>query len=901
MADLPQGIVTFLFTDVEGSTKLWEEAPDSMMEALQQHDAVIDTAAVANNGVLVRPRGEGDSRFVVFPDALDAIAAGVDMQRGLEKAEWATPEPIVVRMALHTGASDLQEGDYYGSAVNRAARLRAVAHGGQILISRATCELVRDHLPEGVKIRDLGEHNLKDLTRPEHVFQIDIDGLADTFPPLTSLSTVPDNLPVQLTDFVGREDELDQAKRIIIDSRMLTILAPGGAGKTRLAIQAAADLATNYPDGAFFVDLAPVESSADIAQTTAESIGIALATDEDLQTQLLAHLANERLLLIFDNFEHVADGANIVSEILTAAPDVKVIATSRAKLNVTGETVLNLSGLDPHQDGVHLFLDAAMRADAGFTLESDARDPLERILRLVDGMPLGILLAAAWVDTLRVDEIANEIEKSLDFLETETGDTPDRHRSMRAVFDYSWSLLGEEERRIFAALSVFRGGFAREAADEIAGASLRSLANLVSKSLIVSDRDSGRYHVHELLRQYAEEELQRDRSHADDTMAAYIAFYAARTAEAEASIMAGQQLEAVAMVEGDLDNIRAAWRQTLANRDAAEARRFMLALWFVHEIRGWSKAGTELFGEAAEAFAEARGEPGETVRIAAAGMQAKFMVNLGYAEAAAPILAEAVERLRTASDITLLMLAIESQCELLIYLGQADEVIALSTEAMRVGADLVNEAWSIGMLNYQAMGLMMQGDLETATRILEEGDVVLAELGEQFMRPWNLSIRAMIAMMQGRVGDAIELQNLQVEIAREAGYPRAVAIALDGLGGSYAAAGDLDAAWDSLLEGLDLYEQMGLVVEVASVVVKIAGVQAGVGNEESAVEVLASVLSDPISSRQGPMDETVIADLATAALAEIQQRLESDVYAAAHARGSATPLPVMVKELLSET
>ena len=195
MADLPQGIVTFLFTDVEGSTKLWEEAPDSMMEALQQHDAVIDTAAVANNGVLVRPRGEGDSRFVVFPDALDAIAAGVDMQRGLEKAEWATPEPIVVRMALHTGASDLQEGDYYGSAVNRAARLRAVAHGGQILISRATCELVRDHLPEGVKIRDLGEHNLKDLTRPEHVCQIDIDGLADTFPPLTSLSTVPRQPP----------------------------------------------------------------------------------------------------------------------------------------------------------------------------------------------------------------------------------------------------------------------------------------------------------------------------------------------------------------------------------------------------------------------------------------------------------------------------------------------------------------------------------------------------------------------------------------------------------------------------------------------------------------------------------------------------------------------------------
>jgi ATP/maltotriose-dependent transcriptional regulator MalT len=236
-----------------------------------------------------------------------------------------------------------------------------------------------------------------------------------------------------------------------------------------------------------------------------------------------------------------------------------------------------------------------------------------------------------------------------------------------------------------------------------------------------------------------------------------------------------------------------------------------------------------------------------------------------------------------------------------VYLGDADGILTWSAEAMQVGADLVNEAWSIGMLNYQAMGLMMQGDLETATRILEEGDVVLAELGEQFMRPWNLSIRAMIAMLQGRVADAIELQNLQVEIAREAGYPRAVALALDGLGGSYAAASDLEAAGAALLEGLALYEQMGLVVEVASVVVKIAGVQAGVGDEEAAVEVLASVLSDPISSRQSPMDETVIAELATAALAEIQQRLESDVYSAAHARGSATPLPVMVKELLTAT
>jgi ATP/maltotriose-dependent transcriptional regulator MalT len=472
---------------------------------------------------------------------------------------------------------------------------------------------------------------------------------------------------------------------------------------------------------------------------------------------------------------------------------------------------------------------------------------------------------------------------------------------MRAVFDYSWSLLSEDERRIFAALSVFRGGFTRQAAEEVAGASLRSLANLVSKSLIVSDRDSGRYYVHELLRQYAVEELEHDRSLAEETMAAHLAFYAARAAEAEALIMASQQLEGIGIVEDDLDNIRAAWRRALASRDAVEARRFIIALWMVHEIRGWSKVGTELFGEAAEAFAEAGSEPAETVGIAAAAMQAKFMVNLGFVEGAAPVLTEAVEQLGAVSDPNLYLVAIENQCELLVYLGDADGILTWSAEAIRISDEFLDEPWATGMLNYRAMGLMMQGDLETAAAILEEGDVVLAEFGEQFMRPWNLSIQAMIAMTQGRIADAIGLQNRQVEIAREAGYPRAVAIALDGLGMSHAASGDLEAAGDALVEGLGMYEQMGLVVEVASVVVKIAGVQAGVGDEEAAVEVLASVLSDPISSRQSPMDDTVIADLATAALAELEGGLEPDVYAAAHARGSATPLPVMVKELLTAT
>ena len=350
MENLPDGVVTFLFTDVEGSTRLWEEAPNSMMEALRLHDGVIGAAVGAHNGVSVKPRGEGDSQFVVFRSALDAVEGSAEVQLRLAAVDWPTPRPLRVRVSLHTGMADLQLGDYYGSAVNRAARLRAIAHGGQTVMSGSTWELVQDQLPAGVTVTDMGRHRLKDLTRPEHVYQINVDGLDDIFPPLASLDGVPNNLPIQLTDFIGRRSELAETKRLLGETRLLTILAPGGAGKTRLAIQAAADLITDYPDGVFFMGFADISSKGDILQTIAESLGLGLSSGEDLQTQLFTYLARKRQLLIFDNLEHLTDSGPILSAILRAAPQINVVATSRSRLNLTGETVLTLGGLETAWD-----------------------------------------------------------------------------------------------------------------------------------------------------------------------------------------------------------------------------------------------------------------------------------------------------------------------------------------------------------------------------------------------------------------------------------------------------------------------------------------------------------------------------------------------------------------------
>jgi class 3 adenylate cyclase len=278
MPELPSGVVTFLFTDVEGSTRLWQDAADVMAQALHLHDAVIENAAISHNGVHIGARGEGDSHFVVFSGASDAIAAARDIQIQLADISWDTPRPIKVRASVHTGVVDFQLGQYYGTPVNRAARLRGIAHGGQTLISRSTWELVKDSLPDGVSVVDHGEHRLRDLTSPEHVFELVIDGLKHDFPPLLSLDVTRNNLPIQLTDFIGRP-EVEEIKRLIKEARLVTLLAPGGVGKTRSAVQASAELISEFPDGVFFIDLAPIDTHRDIAQTAAERV----ARDRDAQ------------------------------------------------------------------------------------------------------------------------------------------------------------------------------------------------------------------------------------------------------------------------------------------------------------------------------------------------------------------------------------------------------------------------------------------------------------------------------------------------------------------------------------------------------------------------------------------------------------------------------------------
>src|SRR6266508_960819 len=503
VSGLPTGVVTLLFTDVEGSTRLLHELGDDYGEALHEHRRRLRATFAEHEGVEVDT--QGDAFFVAFARASNAVAAAAECQRALAGG------PIRVRMGLHTGEPRLTDEGYVGLDVHKGARIAAVGHGGQVLLSQTTRALV------DAGVRDLGVHRLKDLSAPERIYQLEIAGLPCDFPLLKTIEAGMKNLPAPRTSFVGRVSELAEIDRLLEDGdcRLLTLVGPGGAGKTRLALEAAARRIDRYPHGVHFVPLVAVASPELLAPAVAESIQFAVDgahSGFSAQEQLLDYLGERSTLLVLDNFEHLVDGADLLGEIIERAPKVELLTTSRERLNVQSEWVFDVYGLGLTENGnggsgaLRLFVERATQVEPDFSLDDDERTEALRICTLVEGLPLGIELAASWVSMLSCAEIAEEIERNIDFLATSMRDVPERHRSLRAAFDQSWRLLSGGQQAVLARLSVLRGDFEREAAGAVAGADLRLLSELVSKSL-VRRSGFGRYELHELLRQYSAEKL----------------------------------------------------------------------------------------------------------------------------------------------------------------------------------------------------------------------------------------------------------------------------------------------------------------------------------------------------------------------------------------------------------
>jgi predicted ATPase/class 3 adenylate cyclase len=525
---LPGGTVTFLFTDIEGSTQLWEQHVEAMSGALARHEALLREAIEAHGGHVFKTMG--DAVCAVFADAAEALTAALEAQRALSADAWGAGVELRVRMALHTGAAEPREGDYLGPALNRVSRLRSAAHGGQTLVSRATYELVRERLPKGASLRDLGEHRLRDLSHAEHVFQLVHADLPADFPPLRSLQALSHNLPVQLTSFIGREREMGEVKGLLARTRLLTLVGVGGAGKTRLALQVAAELVEDYGDGVWLTELAALADPGLVPQTLASAIGVREQPGRAITETLLERLRAKSCLLVLDNCEHLLEAcARLTEGLLRNCPEVRVLASSREGLGIAGETtyhVLSLSVPESEReatpdtlapcDSARLFLDRAQSHHPSFGITDRNAPAVAQICRRLDGIPLAIELAAARVRAMPVEQLAGRLSDCFRLLTGGSRTALPRQQTLKAALDWSYDLLAEQEKVLYARLSVFAGGCTLEAAEAVCSGEgiadsdvLDLLTSLVDKSMAVYTHRPGeaRYTLLETMRQYARDRL----------------------------------------------------------------------------------------------------------------------------------------------------------------------------------------------------------------------------------------------------------------------------------------------------------------------------------------------------------------------------------------------------------
>ncbi|MCA1842270.1 MAG: AAA family ATPase, partial [Actinobacteria bacterium] len=523
--------LTFLFTDIEASTRAWEHQPTVMSLALARHDELLHMAVKSAGGTVFKHTGDGVC--AAFPTAPEAVAAALAAQQSFQAEDWAEAAPLRVRMALHSGAVERRDADFFGPPLNRTARLLSTAHGGQVVLSLVTAELVREVLSEGADLVDLGEHRLADLSRPERVFQLTHPDLPAGFPALRSLTTRRHNLPVATSSFVGREHELAVVADLVRGSRLVTLAGAGGVGKTRLALQVAAGLVEAYPDGVFLVDLAPLADPELVAAQVGRAIGIVESQTrrdpEALVDGLCDHLGQRTMLLLLDNCEHLIDAvARLGDNVLARCPDVAVLATSREPLGITGEILWRVpplampaadpeTGSIPSGDAVTLFCERARAVEAGFTLNADNAGAVARICRRLDGIPLAMELAAARIGLLSPEQLADRLDDCFRLLSAGPRTAVARHQTLRATMDWSYGLLQPAEQLLLQRLSVFAGGFDLESVEGVAGDGsvialgdvLDLLGRLVDKSLVSvrGQRGEARYRLLETVRQYAVEKL----------------------------------------------------------------------------------------------------------------------------------------------------------------------------------------------------------------------------------------------------------------------------------------------------------------------------------------------------------------------------------------------------------
>jgi predicted ATPase/class 3 adenylate cyclase len=841
---LPTGVVTFLFTDVEGSTKLLHELGDAYAGVLQEHRRLLRETFTAHDGAEVDT--QGDAFFVAFGRASDALAAAAAAQVALASG------PIKVRMGLHTGEPRLTDEGYVGLDVHKGARIAAVGHGGQVLLSRATRALV------DAEVRDLGPHRLKDLSVPERIFQLEIDGLPSEFAPLKTLEAGMRNLPAPRTSFVGRTDELASIDRMLDepDCRLLTLVGPGGVGKTRLALEGAARRIDRYQHGVHFIPLVGVPAPDLLAPAVAESLQFQVDSAHSAisaRDQLVDYLRERTTLLVLDNFEHLLDARDLLTQIIEQAPQVELLTTSRERLQLQSEWVLDVDGLangsgNGHASdsaAVRLFVDRARQVDGGYELTDGERPHVERVCRLVNGMPLGVELAAAWASTLPCSEIADEIERSLGFLETSMQDVPERHRSLRAAFDQSWRLLTDDERRVFSRLAVFRGSFARDAAAAVSGAGLVQLHGLVTKSL-VRRAGLGRFELHELLRQYAAERLAAEQVELADARESHARFYVGMIEERADALLGEHMMEARDELRVEIDNLRTAAEWAVTQWSEDDVRSALSALQAFFWAHDWHE-GAQTFAQLVELLVPSPRGPldagkASNVLLCALAYQTYLGSALGYderldgiARACLPVLRE--RRLTRELGVCLLALG-TNDCYRDVY---AESVVSLE-EAVEVARSAGDHLVVAGSLSWLGFVRLLIDDLDGARAAFEECRDVSAALGGPLMLGFAISKLGLLADAEGDYATAIRLHLEARELFAKAGDDAGAGYTQSRASMSAYCLGDYEQALEHALAGYEGFEHANHRWGMTAALCRLGFAAAALGRFDEAREHLRRAL-----------------------------------------------------------
>jgi len=811
MSSLPTGTVTFFFSDIEGSTRLIQQLGERYPDVLLAHHAIQREALAANAGHELRT--EGDSFFIVFESALEACAGAAAVQKMLARHAWPDGREVRVRIGLHTGEAALVGNEYLGLDVHRAARVASAGHGGQVLVSETTRALVDHALPPGLTLKDLGVHRLKDLALPERLFQLTVEGLPADFPPLKTLEATPNNLPTQLTSFIGRDDQVREAKQLLARSRLLTLTGPGGTGKTRLSLEIAAGVLDQFADGVYFVPLSAVHDPELVASAIAQALAISTTGSRRPIDALLDHLREKQTLLVLDNFEQVIKAAPIATQLLEGSAGLRVLVSSRTVLRVSGEqefpvpplALPDLKALPPlaalsQFEAVRLFIERAVAVKPDFQATNENAPAIAGICERVDGLPLAIELAAARVKLFSPPALLGRLEKSLSALGSGMRDAPARQQTLRGAILWSYDMIDAPGRRLLTRFSVFaRGGSLEQVepvcgpAAEVGGDVVESLDQLADQSLLrrIPDFDEPRFLMLQTIRDFAAERLEASgeaRSIRDRHLRAFIAL----AQQAQPHLFGPQRKEWLDRLAEDHDNFRAALEWAVASGNAQDAMRLSAAFWRFWQMRGHLHEGGRRIDDVL-AMPDSGGFPQERLAaLEAAGGLAYWQADMRVAQR---FYDECLELTRKMGDDRALANA--------LYNAAFPRVV--SREAIVEAKPMLDEAlplfrriddqtgiarvlWGIGN------ALFFAKEYADARPVLEEAVALNRKLDDRFGLGWSIHTLGLVAFNLGDAERARACWLEAIHLFAAAGDVPGMVLQLDNLSALARQAGDFERA-----------------------------------------------------------------------------------------------------------